>query len=91
MRFAKGDSELWLDEQFPIGTQVELETSAHALAIGTSITLGVPMITAGAAYYFSSSWLLTLGAVVLSIVLVLTCCRTEKFRLLLVPRVRNVV
>ena len=91
MRFAKGDSELWLDEQFPIGTQVEIETPSYALALGTTITLGMPLIAAGAVYYFSSSWMLTLGAVLLSIVLALVCCRTEKFRLLLVPRVRNVV
>jgi hypothetical protein len=91
MRFAKGNTELWLDKQFPIGTQVEIETSSYALAIGTSITLGIPLVAAGTSYYLSGSWILTLGAVLLSAILVLMCCRTEKFRLLLVPRVRNVV
>lgn len=91
MRFAKGDSELWLEEQFQIGTKVEIETSSMGLAIGTSVTLGMPLITAGAAFYLSSSWLLTAGATLLSVFLALSCCRTKKFSLLLVSQVRNVV
>lgn len=91
LRFAKGDSELWLEEQFQVGTKVEIETSSVALVVGTSITMGMPLITAGATYYFSSSWMITAGATFLSVLLVLACCRTEKFRLLLVPHVRNVV
>lgn len=91
MRFAKGDSELWLEEQIQVGTKVEIETSPFALAVGTAITLGMPLVTAGAVYYFSGSWMVTAGATVLSFLLARACCRTEKYRLLLVPRVRNVV
>ncbi len=91
MRFTKGDSELWLDEQLQVGTKVEIETSSVALVVGTSITMGMPIIAAGAAYYFSGSWMITAGVAFLSVLLALACCRTEKFRVLLVPHVRNVV
>lgn len=91
MRFGKKDAELWLDEQIPLGAEVEIESSPYALVGGTLITLGIPLLVAGFIYLVTQSWMYTLGATLLSILFAIGCCRTEKFRLLLVPRVRNVV
>lgn len=91
MRLGKKDTELWLEEQIPVGAKVEIESSPYALAIGTMTVLGFPLVTAGFIQFLISSWMITFVAVFMSVVLAIGCCRTEKFRLLLVPRVRNVV
>lgn len=91
MLFPRQDAELWLEEQIPLGAKVEIETSSLSLVVGTLITLGIPLGVASVVFYLSSSWTITASAVMLSFVLAIACCKTEKFRLLLVSRVRKVV